>query len=46
MAQNKKHQQDPVSLRCRNLSSESGAGVRMETEVSPKTELVVKEAKA
>jgi hypothetical protein len=46
MAQSKKHQQDPVSVRCRNLSSESGAGVRMKTEVSPKVELVVKEAKA
>ena len=44
--QNKKHQQDPVSVKCRNLSSESGAGVRSETEVSPKAELVVKEAKA
>jgi hypothetical protein len=44
--QNKKHQQDPVSVRCRNLSSEYGAGVRMETEVSPNSGLVVKVAKA
>ena len=32
--------------RCKNLSSEYGAGVRMETEVSPNSGLVVKVAKA